>query len=167
MADKGIVTVKELAGFWNVTPRRVQQLVAEEKMPTAGRGRYDLLSCTAWYIRFLQKALEQRSPNPAANGGGLEEHAAERLAVLRAERGLKELELQRRRGEVVEVEEAASLWEGAVEKMRARMLASVNAAAVRCVGLGTRAAAHAVLVAVVHDALAEVVAVGDEVEAQA
>jgi len=172
VARSGIVRVGEIAAFWNITPRRVQQLVAEEKMPTEGRGQYDLLKCTAWYIRFLQRLVEVRSPNPAVNGTGTDvetatAHARERLAVTKAERELKEMDLAKRRGEVVEVEAAASMWADAVEKMRARMLASVNGASVRCVGLTTRSAAQAVLQDVVHGALAEVAAIGDEVEERA
>jgi phage terminase Nu1 subunit (DNA packaging protein) len=166
VAKAGTVKVGDLASFWNITPRRVQQLVAEEKMPTEGRGRYDLLKCTAWYIRFLQKKLETRSPNPALNGVDGADMAAERLRVLQADRALKEMELARRRGEVVEVDIAAAMWEKAVEKMRARMLASVSAGAVKWAAGTSRAEAHRLLVGIVHDALGEVAAIGDEVEAE-
>lgn len=173
MATKpGIVRVGELAAFWNLSERRVQQLAANEGMPTEGRGRYDLLKCTAWFIRYLQRLVEQRSPNPALNGTATDietasAHAKERLADLRAARELKELELAKRRGEVVEVEAAAAMWADAVEKMRSRMLASVNGAAVRWVAAGSRAAAQAILQDIVHGALAEVVAIADEVEERA
>lgn len=51
--------VETVAKALNLTPRRVQQLVAEG-MPKATRGEYDLGQCMAWYIRYLQKALEAR-----------------------------------------------------------------------------------------------------------
>jgi phage terminase Nu1 subunit (DNA packaging protein) len=52
--------VETVAKAMNITPRRVQQLV-NEGMPKATRGEYDLGQCMAWYIRFLQTALEKRT----------------------------------------------------------------------------------------------------------
>ncbi len=51
--------VETVAKALNLTPRRVQQLV-NEGMPKGDRGVYDLGQCMAWYIRYLQKALEAR-----------------------------------------------------------------------------------------------------------
>lgn len=53
------VKVDQVAKALNVPATRVQRL-AREGMPRAGRGEYDLGQCMAWYIRYLQKALEAR-----------------------------------------------------------------------------------------------------------
>jgi phage terminase Nu1 subunit (DNA packaging protein) len=49
----------QLAKAMNISTRRVQQLTAEG-MPKAKRGRYDLVPCLEWYVRFLQNAVEHR-----------------------------------------------------------------------------------------------------------
>ena len=56
-----LVSVDQLAKAMNIGSRRVQQLVADG-MPKATRGRYDLVPCLEWYVRFLQRAIEQRQP---------------------------------------------------------------------------------------------------------
>ena len=53
------VKVDEVARALNLTPRRVQQL-RSEGLPSVGRGQYELGPCMAWYIRYLQAALEKR-----------------------------------------------------------------------------------------------------------
>jgi phage terminase Nu1 subunit (DNA packaging protein) len=63
-----LVPVGKLADALNVTPRRVQQLVADG-MPKAKRGRYDLTACLEWYVRFLQNAVEQRQALTDGPGG--------------------------------------------------------------------------------------------------
>lgn len=150
----------------NITQRRVEQL-AKEGMPRSGRGRYDLGACLLWYVRYLQKALEARSPrtNTGANGGDAEFGDA-KLRIASADAQLKELELARQRAEVVDVETAARLWDDSVTKMRARMVASINATAVRCVGLKTIAQAHAALRAMVNEALSEVEGVASALESR-
>lgn len=148
----------------NITTRRVEQLV-KEGMPRAGRGRYDLGACLLWYVRYLQKALEARSPRTNTGAGGdLADFGEAKLRSARADAELKELELARQRGEVVEVEAAARLWDDAVTRMRARMVSSINATAVRIVNLTTIAQAHAALRLVIDDALREVEGVASSIE---
>lgn len=48
-----------LAKIFNLTPRRIQQL-ANEGMPKADRGQYDVSACTMWYIRYMQGQLLKR-----------------------------------------------------------------------------------------------------------
>jgi phage terminase Nu1 subunit (DNA packaging protein) len=56
-----LVGLPQLAKVLNLTPQRVNQLVAQEGMPRASRGKYDLGLAMQWYIRYLQKALQSRS----------------------------------------------------------------------------------------------------------
>jgi phage terminase Nu1 subunit (DNA packaging protein) len=51
--------VNLIATLFNLTPRRVQQL-ANEGMPKADRGNYDVRACTMWYIRYMQGQLLKR-----------------------------------------------------------------------------------------------------------
>ena len=159
-----LVASVAVAQALNITSRRVEQLV-KEGMPRAGRGRYDLGACLLWYVRYLQKALEARSPRTNTGAGGdASDFGDAKLRSARADAHLKELELSRQRGEVVEVEAAARLWDEAVTGMRAKLVASINATAVRCVGLETIAQAHVVLRSMVNDALQEVELVARSIE---
>src|SRR5664279_2483624 len=78
-----LVLVGELAAALNITPRRVQQLAANG-MPKSKRGRYDLVPCLEWYVRFLQNAVEHRQTltGRAANDGV----RVARIALLEAQR---------------------------------------------------------------------------------
>jgi hypothetical protein len=54
------VDVTKVVKFLNVTPRRVQQLV-KEGMPRDARGQYNPIKCGAWYVRYLQAAIEKKT----------------------------------------------------------------------------------------------------------
>jgi hypothetical protein len=49
----------------NLEVRRVQQLI-HEGMPREARGQYDSIKCAAWYIRYLQRAIERKTMPPHA-----------------------------------------------------------------------------------------------------
>jgi phage terminase Nu1 subunit (DNA packaging protein) len=61
-----MATVVEVARACNLTVARVHQLVGEG-MPRLGRGRYELGPCMAWYVRYLQRALEAKT-DPETRG---------------------------------------------------------------------------------------------------
>ena len=52
------VPVDALATLFNLSPRRIQQLVAEGVLPRPEKGRYDLLRCIRSYVMFLQRRAE-------------------------------------------------------------------------------------------------------------
>lgn len=155
-----LVSSIELARFLDLeSKRRVEQLV-HEGMPRAGPGKYDVGACMAWYIRFQKKIIRGGS----GGDGAAASIRDERARGLRAENALKEMEVAKRRGELIGVDEAVSLWEGAIERMRAKMIASVNVSAPKIVGIKTVAQAHAALEGIVYEALAASAQIGDEVE---
>jgi hypothetical protein len=55
-----ILRVKEIALVLNLTPTRVQQLVAEG-LPKKLRGKYDRDECGGFYIRYLRAIVERRA----------------------------------------------------------------------------------------------------------
>ena len=113
------VNVETAAKALNVTPRRVQQLV-KDGMPRAERGLYDLGQCMAWYIRFLQKALEQRAGSDGTGGVlGLATERA-RLAKEQADKTAMENAISRR--QVLLVEEVSEDLDRAFVAFRQRML---------------------------------------------
>ena len=69
-----LVNAEQLAAIVDLQKRRIFQLV-EEGMPKERRGRYDVDKCRAWYIRFLQAAVENKSL-PVDEGGVANEREA-------------------------------------------------------------------------------------------
>jgi phage terminase Nu1 subunit (DNA packaging protein) len=56
-----IVTVEQLARLLDVTPRRVQQLVAKGRLRKAAHGHYSLLPAIQGYIRHLKQQIASGS----------------------------------------------------------------------------------------------------------
>ena len=156
-----VVGVEDISTYLGIVPRRIQQLVRDEGMPQAARGKYDLYKCGAWYIRYLQKKVQQGATQ--AGDDGMLSWRSERARAMRAEASLKEMELARARGELVSVDEATRLWDDTLSRIRSRMISSVATGAVQLVGVRTTAEAHAVLEAVVDDALSSASGVAEEI----
>jgi phage terminase Nu1 subunit (DNA packaging protein) len=114
------VSVEKVAGFLNLTPQRVQQLV-KEGMPRESRGEYDAIKCAGWYIRYLQTALEKKAV-PTLEGGFVGERE-ERIRLLRADADLKEMELARERSQLVAIPDVEKLLTDLVLTTKARILA--------------------------------------------
>jgi len=114
------VDVHKVAAFLNVTPRRVQQLV-KEGMPRGARGQYDPIKCGAWYVRFLQAAIEKKTI-PSGDGGyvTLKE---ERTRLIRAKAELKQIEVAKRRGLLVSLADVEKEMTDLVLTTKARILA--------------------------------------------
>lgn len=93
-----LASVRTLAKAMNVSTRRVSQLV-HLGLPREEHGRYDLGQCLMWYIRYLQRVLEGRQLGTA--DCELFSLTRERLALLRAKRELRELELAEKRKQFV------------------------------------------------------------------
>jgi hypothetical protein len=68
-------------------------------MPKEARGQYDPVKCAAWYIRYLQTAIEKKTP-PTLENTPIGERV-ERVRLLRAERELKEIRLSEKRSQLV------------------------------------------------------------------
>jgi phage terminase Nu1 subunit (DNA packaging protein) len=114
------VNVGKVAAFMNLTEMRVQQLV-KEGMPREGRGQYDPIKCAAWYIRFLQNALEKKSV-PTLDGGFVGEKE-ERVRLLRADADLKEMELAKQRGQLIALPDVEAAYADLVLTTKARIMA--------------------------------------------
>src|SRR5262245_43580034 len=87
--SKGLTwPTQRMAKYIDVTPRRLQQLVQEGVVPKCeARGRYSPVAVTQSYIRFLRDRVQ----SPEASDS---EFFAEKLAKLKAERLLLELQSQ-------------------------------------------------------------------------
>lgn len=113
-----MANVDQVARALNVTPRRVQQLV-KEGMPRDGRGEYDIGPCMAWYIRYLQSALERRGTE---TGDGIISLAAERARLAKAQADKTEMENAVRRGLLVDLAATESAWGQCISNARAKLL---------------------------------------------
>ena len=111
------VPVATLAKLFNLTERRVQQLVREGILPKPEKGRYDLIACVQAYIKYLQ--------DRATGRGDIEpqDTYAERARLLKAQADKTELEVKAMNGELVATDQVELLWAGLVSSFRARMLA--------------------------------------------
>ena len=96
-----IVGVTKIARALDLEVRRVQQLV-HEGMPREARGQYDPIKCMAWYIRYLQRAIERKTMPTFEEGSAGGERAA-RVRILRTQADMKELELAKQRSQLVAI----------------------------------------------------------------
>ena len=113
------VDVHAVAKALNLTPRRVQQLKAEG-MPTVGRGQYELGPCMAWYIRYLQNALEKRGPNVNPDTPDL---LAEKTRLAREQGDKLAIENAISRGELVYLDDVVNTWADHISSAKAKLLA--------------------------------------------
>jgi phage terminase Nu1 subunit (DNA packaging protein) len=113
------VNVDAIAKALNLTTRRVHQLKAEG-LPTVGRGQYELGPCMAWYIRYLQNALEKRGPNINPDTPDL---LAEKTRLAREQGDKLAIENAISRGELVYVDDVVNTWADHISSAKAKLLA--------------------------------------------
>ena len=107
------VSAAELAKHLDLTPRRIQQLVAEG-MPRTTRGRYDVASCRAWYVQHLRRAARRQS--------GAKDSRA-RIKIIEIETALKELEIGEKTGRLARWSVIESANAAAATMLREALLA--------------------------------------------
>lgn len=76
------VPLQKMAAILGISERRVQQLVADFKMPKLGHGLYPLQSCILWYIKFWEDKALGREANDAKK---IKEDSAATLMRIKAE----------------------------------------------------------------------------------
>ena len=137
------VDVTKVASFLNLTEARIHQLVKEEGMPRASRGRYDPIKCAHFYIKYLQRALKQRAV-PTLDGGYVGERA-ERVRLLSADADLREIELAKERGQLVAIQDVEHAMTDLVLITKARIMAVGARVAPELVGETSRVMIQAVI----------------------
>ena len=130
-----LVDVRKLASAMNVTTRRVAQLV-HDGLPREERGKYELGKCLLWYIRYLQNALERRAVQTP--DGEVTSIREERLALLRLDRELREIELAEKRKQLVAIPDVEKAMSDLVLMTKARMMAVAPRRAADLVGESSR-----------------------------
>jgi phage terminase Nu1 subunit (DNA packaging protein) len=139
------VSVDVLAEALVMTPRRVQQLVAEGTLWRAGHGKYDLVGCTGAYLAVLLDKLSGRA--------GKRELLRTRARLIGLRADILEMDNAERRGELLEAAEIADAWARATSNIRTRMLAIPTRAAALVFHMETRAEVQHTLCDLIEQAL--------------
>jgi phage terminase Nu1 subunit (DNA packaging protein) len=114
MSDQPVYPAKVIASLFDITERRVQQLVAQGVIPKTERGRYELFPAVQGYIKFLR----ERKLSEAVVS--LDEARQRKLA---AEAEMAEIELAKARADVVRIDDVARQWDAILSGVRTRLLA--------------------------------------------
>jgi phage terminase Nu1 subunit (DNA packaging protein) len=147
---KLVLTAKEIAKVLNVKPVTIRALVADG-MSRKARNKYDLAECANFYAVKLQNALENKGAPMA--GGDVTLWQKEKARTLTVVAELKELELAKKRGELVTVEESKRVLLDLAYMVKARIMAIPARAAPDLVGQDSRTMVQAILERHVHESL--------------
>ena len=122
MAAAGTPTypVKTIAKLLRLTERRVQQLSKEGVIPKAERGRYELAPAVQGYIGYLQDRVAPKGDE----GGGIDYHV-EKARKTKAEADIAEMEVAKRRGELIDTVDVKEAWQSILTEVRANLLHNV------------------------------------------
>ncbi len=108
-------TLEQIAHLLNLTPRMVNLHAKDHGLPRIDRGQYEIVACVHWYIDHLKKLIKD-----ARRGDETEQQARARLTIATAD--LRELELARAKGELIDVDLVKILWERIVASFKTKML---------------------------------------------
>lgn len=126
-----IVDVNFLAKFFRKDVRTIQNY-AKKGMPREGKGQYDFNKCCDWYIKHLEAELLA-----AKHGDETEAHARARLLTYRA--NLAEIELAKKRAEVITVEDAEQELQRILKAINTKIRAYPRGSSVELSGIDTPA----------------------------
>ena len=143
------IGVERLGRALNLTRSRIAQLV-HEGMPKQARGQYDFFKCAAWYIRYLQRALEKG--NTVLDGGPTGERE-ERIRLLRVIADSKELELSRERSKLVAIDDVDQTMADLVRTTKAHIMAIPSRLAPELIGENSRLMIEAKINKAIREAL--------------
>lgn len=108
-------TLEQIAHLLKMSPRMVNLHVKEHGMPRIDRGQYDVVAVVHWYIDYLKGLIKD-----AQRGDETEQQARARLVRTTAD--IREYELGKLKGELIEVAQAKSLWERITISFKTKML---------------------------------------------
>ncbi len=146
-----LVNAKLLANVFGLTEQRIHQLV-KEGLPKELRGKYDLLKCVRWYVRYLQAVIEKKGV--ALPDGQFAGEREERVRLLRADADLREIELAKERGSLLAIPDVEATMTDLVLTTKARIMAIPPRMAAELVGETSRVMIQAKLEKACKEALA-------------
>lgn len=142
-------SAKILANLFSITEQRIHQLV-KKGMPKENRGKFDLLKCVRWYVRYLTSVIEKTA---APVGAEYVSERDERIRSIRADADLKEIELAKRRGQLVLIQDVEREMTDLVLTTKARIYAVAPRVAPGVVNEDSRVMVQAILEKALKEAL--------------
>ncbi len=122
--DKSFVVSDVLAELLLVNRRTIQRFATENDMPRESKNRFHTVSCVRWYIEHIS----------AKSGSSDKSIIEERRLLIRTQRLRHELEIARRRGELIDADsvgqvlnQMAVIFSTQLEGLGARMAAELAA----------------------------------------
>ncbi len=108
-------SLEQVAQVLNMTPQMVNRHVKQHGLPRISRGEYDLVKCVHWYIAYKDQQIKE-----ARRGTETEAQARQRLIIATA--NLREVDLAKACGDLIEIEVAQSLWQRLAVSFRNKIL---------------------------------------------
>lgn len=140
-----------IAKLFDLTERRVHQLVKERVLPRSSRGNYELVSCIKGYINYLRERslgavdIEENNPNIANERARLIKMQADRLAM----------EIDEEKGRLLDAEKAIRAWDNLIARCRAVLLGIPNRLANQVVAINNAKEVAQLLKKAIYEALEE------------
>lgn len=125
-----IVGVQVVADIFQVSPRRVGQMVQEGIIPRFKNGSYKLVETIQKYIDYLAKREEEKNVNSVKK-----ESESEKLKLERIKRQKAELEFNLMKNELHKSEDVKMLYTGMILAFKSKMLAIPVKLSPRLVGV--------------------------------
>lgn len=144
-----LTNAKILANLFGITESRIHQL-AKEGLPKERRGKFDLLKCVRWYVKYLHAVIEKKAVPMGDSYVGERE---ERIRSIRADADLKEIELAEKRSQLVSIQDVEKSMTDLVLTTKARIMAVAPRLAPDLVGEDSRVMAHAKIEKALKEAL--------------
>lgn len=98
---KQTVSLAEMADWFGITERRVQQLAKEQVIKKDSRGQYDLYESVRGYIAFLKDEIDDTGVDPNIK----DSLKKEKIRLTKARADLTEMEAKEKTGELISSEE--------------------------------------------------------------
>lgn len=145
-----VVNTGAISKMFNVTERRVRQLVEEGVISRVGHGRFDLVDTVSKYVTFLKLASEGLDENDISESLEFEKWLHEK-----AKREKAEIELAHIKNEVHRSEEVEKVMNHMIMAFRSKMLSLPTKVALMLVNKDDPKYIESILERNVHEALIE------------
>lgn len=116
-----VVSTKVLAEMFGLTERRIRQLVEEEVIDRASRGRYELVPTVKKYILYLKTYAAAKDQQIQQEQIEIN-HQHEKALHERAKREIAELNLAEMRGTMHKAEDVEAVMTDMLSAVRAKLL---------------------------------------------
>jgi phage terminase Nu1 subunit (DNA packaging protein) len=140
----------------DLTPRRVNQLVAEGVIPKAERGRYELVPVVRSYVRYLR----DKAVKGDVHG---DDYSTHRVRLMKVRADVMEMEKEQMENKLIPSEDVQSAWSEVVSACRAKLLSIPTKTAPEVFAANDINDVKAILKETVNEALAELANVKVEV----